>query len=376
MVESVKELRKISVQSNPNPKRRLLRITNSIGHTSSAFNNFSLPMQDFYEIGICTLSCESKFQVSEKIKLYDANNSIRRFFSLLHRACKDIRPQIIHVHHPQAAVLSLLYLLFFQRRTHRVYTIHSMFCNYRFSHKAMILIIALFYDRIICCSKSAFRSMPKLYKYLVRKKTQVIQNGVDLDRVDQVISSCYEKPKDFKLKVINVGRLIEAKNQKTLIKVFKKIANDKATLSIIGAGELEKELRELAADDSSIEFSGTYPRDDVFRLLKKADLFVSTSLWEGLPVAVLEAMACGCPIILSDIEPHREIAQGTDFIPLVTPNDIDGFFVEINKMMELSDDERKAIGKKCRAHVENKLSVTKMCQSYEELYNRMVKEKQ
>ena len=89
---------------------------------------------------------------------------------------------------------------------------------------------------------------------------------------------------------------------------------------------------------------------------------------EGLPVAVLEAMACGSPVILSDIPPHREIAEGVDFIPIVMTNDISGFASEITKFYEMSPSERAEIGKKCRALVENKFSLDAMHAGYDEVY--------
>jgi glycosyltransferase involved in cell wall biosynthesis len=58
----------------------------------------------------------------------------------------------------------------------------------------------------------------------------------------------------------------------------------------------------------------------------------------------MEAMACGRPVILSDIPPHREIAEGVDFIPLIKPDDVSGFAQEINKFSEMPVSERTMIG--------------------------------
>ena len=357
-------------------KKRVLRIVNSFGSTSSAYNNFSLPLEDNYEIGICTFNYESGFQLSEKLALYNGNNSIYRFLILLHKACREIRPQVIHAHHPQTAVLSMLYFLLFQRQIPKMYSVHSMFDNYNFYHKLMIFFIAQFYNRIVFCSKSALQSVPSWYVSCIKsEKISVILNCVDLDRIDKTLSGytanvCGKDTTTFN--IINVGRLIEVKNQETLIKTVKKIRDERVTLTIIGGGGLSDKLQVLSQNTESIVLKGSINRDDVFRNLIEANLFVSSSLVEGMPVAVLEAMACRCPIILSDIKPHREITEGIDFVPLISPYDTDDFVDQIKKMMNLTNQERLDIGNRCRKHVEEKFSLSKMLKNYDSVYNDMI----
>jgi glycosyltransferase involved in cell wall biosynthesis len=109
-------------------------------------------------------------------------------------------------------------------------------------------------------------------------------------------------------------------------------------------------------------------RDDVYGRLAEADVFVSTSRSEGLPVAVLEAMACGRPVILSDIPPHREIATGADFIPLVPPGDAEGFARELRAFGEMAPKHREELGDRCRDLVESRFSLAEMHRSYLRIY--------
>jgi hypothetical protein len=61
-------------------------------------------------------------------------------------------------------------------------------------------------------------------------------------------------------------------------------------------------------------------------------------------VAVIEAMAAGCPVVLSDIPHHREVADGADFVPFVRTGDVGGFAREIERFRSMSPEERRAIG--------------------------------
>ena len=110
------------------------------------------------------------------------------------------------------------------------------------------------------------------------------------------------------------------KDPYVVVDAFKHGAGRHASLAFIGEGGLRGSLNkyiEASGVDDRITLTGLIDRDAVFTRCAQADLFVSASYGEGLPVAVLEAMAARCPVVLSDIPPHREIAEGVDFIPLV-----------------------------------------------------------
>ncbi|MBD2199680.1 MULTISPECIES: glycosyltransferase family 4 protein [Calothrix] len=171
--------------------------------------------------------------------------------------------------------------------------------------------------------------------------------------------------------VISIGRLIKVKNPLCLLSIFEKISDRTIHLLLIGDGAMKSTFiaemtnRQL---ENRIKMTGLIAREAVYQHLANADLFVSTSWLEGLPVAVLEAISCGCPVILSDIPPHREIADGVDFIPLIHPDDVVGFAEEIMRFHQMSASQRAEIGQKCKQLVEERFSLTAMHKKYEAVY--------
>jgi glycosyltransferase involved in cell wall biosynthesis len=146
-------------------------------------------------------------------------------------------------------------------------------------------------------------------------------------------------------------------------------------LIFLGEGALRPRVASEAEEaglQDHVTLAGMVERESVFEHFSQADLFVSASWGEGLPVAVLEAMACRCPVLLSDIPPHREIAEGVDFIPLIQPGDVAGFAREIRKFREMTPAERADIGDRCRAIVEDRFSLQAMHSSYKQIYSQMV----
>jgi len=117
--------------------------------------------------------------------------------------------------------------------------------------------------------------------------------------------------------IINAGRLTEQKGQWHLIKAFRAVKDEikEAKLVILGNGELEPYLKELSKNlnlEKDIYLLGW--QKNPFKFLRMADVFVLSSLYEGLPYAILEAMACGLPIISTDCDsgPKEILAPNMD----------------------------------------------------------------
>lgn len=100
-----------------------------------------------------------------------------------------------------------------------------------------------------------------------------------------------------------VSRLSPEKGVGELVRAWREIG---MPLKIVGDGPQRAELEALASDE--VEFAGAVPREQVFEIVRNSEIFVFPStLYEGFPLAMLEAMACGRAVIASDLGPRREI---------------------------------------------------------------------
>ena len=116
-------------------------------------------------------------------------------------------------------------------------------------------------------------------------------------------------PLDKKICVFT-GGLVKCKNPATLIKGFlDSRSSDNGILLIVGDGPLKKDCQALALNSCRVKFTGRV--DNVEKYLQASDIFISTSFTEGLPNSVIEAMACGLGVCLSDIDVHREVLERT-----------------------------------------------------------------
>lgn len=125
---------------------------------------------------------------------------------------------------------------------------------------------------------------------------------------------------------ITVGNLIKRKNQAVLIEAVKKVNNPHLHLFICGDGSCLDELKDKVSElgiRKQIHFLGF--RKDVEKLCGAADLFLFASRQEGLPVAVMEAMACGLPIIASKIRGNTDLIDNGKGGYLIQPTDLEGF---------------------------------------------------
>ena len=110
--------------------------------------------------------------------------------------------------------------------------------------------------------------------------------------------------------MVSVGELSERKNHKMVLEAWKKIKSNEIWYLICGQGALAEELLERAKQLGIAErFRLLGYRSDVIEVVAVSDLFVFPSKQEGLPVALMEAMAVGVPCVVSNIRGNRELVS-------------------------------------------------------------------
>lgn len=146
---------------------------------------------------------------------------------------------------------------------------------------------------------------------------------------------------------LNVGRQQPAKGQRYLIQAFVSVigAHPRARLVVVGPeGASTAQLEELIRRNGLEQAAHLLGRrDDVPDLMKASDVFVLPSLWEGLPNAVIEAMASSLPVVASDIAPVREVVEADSTALLATPQDPSSLSEQMRRLAA-NRDERDRLG--------------------------------
>ena len=170
-------------------------------------------------------------------------------------------------------------------------------------------LIKFFYpraDKTVCVSLEIERILN--VKYGV-KNTQTIYNMMNIQEnidssqkmIQEKFNKLFENKANFNF--INLGRLARQKGQWFLIRSFKEVVNQhpQANLFILGEGVLREELEELIAElelENNVHLLGE--QENIFPFLKESDCFVMSSLWEGLPLVLIEALSVNLSIISTD----------------------------------------------------------------------------
>lgn len=156
-------------------------------------------------------------------------------------------------------------------------------------------------------------------KFYDKKSFDIIPNGVDTEVFYPI-----EKADSDEFKILFVSRLIERKGLQFIIPQLRKIQDStekKVKLVVVGDGpyreQLETITREYKVADM-VEFVGQKNKKEIVPFYQNADLFILPSAKEGMPNVVLEAMACGLPIIMTPCEGSKELVQDNGYILLTS----------------------------------------------------------
>jgi len=232
-----------------------------------------------------------------------------------------------------------------------------------------------FFDRIVAVSNEIKEDMLK-YK-IPEKKIRVIDNGIDIKRFDtEKVGKNIKKDLgiDENVKVIGtIGSLQIEKGHIYLLKAAKQVLDVMKDIKfiIVGDGSLRKQL-EAYSRESGIEkhviFMGT--RKEIPELLMAMDIFVLPSIKEGLPAALLEAMAAKRPVIATRVGAIPKVIENKDIGVLVEPKDIIGLRDAIMNL--INDPERmNLLAREGFNRVRKDFSSDEMCKHYLKLYKEI-----
>ncbi|MCW5959751.1 MAG: glycosyltransferase [Pyrinomonadaceae bacterium] len=306
------------------------------------------------------------------------------------------KPDVIHTHTAKAGtigrVAAIIYRTFSRRRIFIVHTFHGhIFHNYYGSGKTKIFLaierfLARFAsDRIVVISDQQFSEIHEKFGVGRREQFRVIPLGIDLEKfapgnADENLLRDQLKTGEDEMLIGFVGRLTEIKNLPMLMRAAEILKNNvqNSRFVICGDGNVRTQLEDMAREkdlDGFLEFIGN--REDIENIYAGLDIVALTSLNEGTPLSLIEAMAGGKAVISTAVggvvDLLGEIVSEHDGFQVrvrgvsVESKDFQGFAAGLRFLIENSE-LRKDLGKSGLRFVQENYSKERLFQDIRELY--------
>jgi glycosyltransferase EpsD len=311
------------------------------------------------------------------------------------KACSELQSiidknkyEIIHCHTPMGGVLARLAARKArQQGTKVIYTAHGFhFCDGAPPLNWMVYYpiekwLAHFTDCLITINKEDYERAGK-HRFQARRIEHVHGVGVDINRfkpVDETNKQRIRKsfgyqPDDFLL--FYAAEFNKNKNQQMLIQALSLIKDDvpNAKLLLAGDGRLFNDCSELAAIlgvDKMVDFLGY--RTDIDTLLPMCDVAVASSLREGLPVNIMEAMACGLPVVATKNRGHSELVRNNENGWIIYQDDVNEMAEKL-KMLARNNHFKNKLGSEGRKIIESMYATEKVLIEKSSIYRMYMEE--
>lgn len=237
------------------------------------------------------------------IKMAGPLKQIEKFLALVSALSKMEGEYVfhIHTHHAMDAVSNVFAAKVAGVRTIVIHSHNTSALYHLKAHALFKKVLNLLEIRRFACSYEAGKWM------FEKDNFEVLHNGIDMEVFRFNTETRNKVRKDLgwgdKIIVGHIGRFNEQKNHTFMVEIFAKIYEQikDAQLVLVGKGELEDQVREKIRKlgiEEAVTFLGV--RDDVYRLYQGMDLFLFPSLFEGLPVVLVEAQGGDLPCLISD----------------------------------------------------------------------------
>ena len=304
-----------------------------------------------------------------------------RAFLKLYRLMKDLKPDIVHTHPAKAGALGRMAAIMNMVPV-RIHTFHGhVFHGYFGKLKTRLFmiiekILARFTTRIIVISQAQLDDIEKRYRIAPPKKCSLIPVGLDLEPFfisDKKGELRRQLSIDEDTLLVGiVGRLVEVKNHRMFLQAARKIRFDapdiKVKFLIVGDGGLRKDLEFYAEEleiASSVIFTGW--RSNLEEVYKDLDVVCLTSLNEGTPLSLIEAMASGRAVVSTSVGGVIDMIIHNEEGLLSPSGDVETFSRNLLGLLR-DKDRREEMGRKAKASVSERFSKERLFKDIERLY--------
>jgi glycosyltransferase involved in cell wall biosynthesis len=242
----------------------------------------------------------------------------------------------------------------------------------RWRRRAALRAAFRFSDAVVAVSQDTKRDLDHRLG-LAPSVVRVVPNGVSVPLGDRDVVRRELGVRPGELLILASGSLVERKGHAVLIRALASLGSLNWRLAVAGQGREQEALVELGATlgvADRVHILGF--RDDMPNLLAAADVFAMPSLWEGLPLALLEAMAVGKPIVASATSGIPEAVTAEREGLLTAPGDVTALAAALERVLRDAP-LRERLGAAAMARVATEFSFDSMVRAYEGLYLDAVK---
>lgn len=296
------------------------------------------------------------------------------------RLVRAWRPDVIHSHMVHANLLARVVRLLAPAPA-LVSTIHNiteggalLMAGYRVSNTLV--------DHMTIISQAAADRFIR-DRIVPSRLLTVIPNGVDARVFAQAAPEAREAMRrslglSDEFAWLAVGRFELAKDYPTMLRAFAELRERRpnARLLLVGEGALQGETEALAAGlglTPAVRFLGV--RRDVPEVMRAADGYLMSSAWEGMPMVLLEAAAAALPIVTTNVGGTGEVVEDERTGFLVPARNPSALATAMERLMTLSEAQRRAMGDGGRERVMSRYSLNRVVERWEALYREVLERK-
>ena len=286
------------------------------------------------------------------------------------RELKRIKPDVIHGHSSKSGVLARAagFLLGQNKRT--LYTSHAIHYPLikqpfkRSIYKLLELVAYWMGGTIVACSKREYDIILEEITNNNPTRLRRISNGIDLSQVEPK-DYTQKKSADEKIRIGVLGRISNQKAPWVFASIAKQILAKHSNVEFVWVGSGEPE-DEVPLREAGVIITGFLDRDRALEETAKLDIFLQTSLYEGLSLALLEAQAAGVPAVVSNIPGNDEVVQHEQ-CGFVGNNETE--LTSYTERLVESAALREQLGAGARLYVQQNFSFDAMGDQYKALYD-------